>query len=90
MAQNALGNVAKHAQADTAVVTLRTTPHTTCLSVADDGTGFDPAAAQPALDHGWGLMIMRERAAAIGAKLSIESARGHGTSIVITLEEAAG
>jgi signal transduction histidine kinase len=35
-------------------------------------------------------MIMRERAAAIGAKLSIESARGHGTSIVITLEEAAG
>jgi two-component system NarL family sensor kinase len=90
MAQNALANVAKHALARTAVVTVRTAPHATCLSIVDDGKGFDPEAVQPALDHGWGLMIMRERAAAIGAKLSIESARGHGPSIVITLEEAAG
>ena len=90
MAQNALANVAKHAHADAVVVTLRTAPHSTCLSVADDGNGFDPAAVQPALDHGWGLMIMRERAAAIGARLSIESAPGHGTNVVVTLDEAAG
>jgi signal transduction histidine kinase len=89
MAQNALANVAKHAHAETAVVTLRTTSRTTCLSIADDGHGFDTAAAQPAFDHGWGLMIMRERAVAIGARLDIESAPGHGTNVVITLEEPA-
>jgi len=72
MAQNALANVAKHAHADKALVTLRTTPHSTCLTVADNGNGFDPAAVhQPAMDHGWGLMIMLERAAVIGAELSI-------------------
>jgi len=86
MAQNALGNVAKHAHADKAVVTLRTTSQVTCLSVADNGDGFDSLAMrQPALDRGWGLMIMRERAAAIGASLSIESAPGHGTKVVVTL-----
>ena len=91
MAQNALANVAKHAHADKAVVTLRTTPESICLTVADNGTGFDPAAVhQPALDHGWGLMIMRERAAVIGAELSIESAPGHGTKVVVTLNEATG
>ena len=87
MVQNALANVAKHAHAETAVVTLRTDPGTTYLSVVDDGSGFDPAAVhQPAVDHGWGLMILRERAAAIGAKLSVESALGHGTRVVITLD----
>jgi len=86
MAQNALVNVAKHAHADKAVVTLRTGQHSTCLTVADNGDGFDPAAVQqPARDHGWGLMIMRERATAIGAHLSIESAPGHGTKVVVTL-----
>jgi signal transduction histidine kinase len=88
MVQNALGNVAKHARADKALVTLRTAPRLTCLSVADNGCGFDPAALrQPALAHGWGLMIMRERAAAIGAQLTIESAPGHGTKVVITMNE---
>jgi len=86
MAQNALANVAKHAHADKAVVTLRTTAGSTCLIVADNGAGFDPAAVdQPSREHGWGLMIMRERAAAIGARLSIESAPGHGTRIIVTL-----
>ena len=86
MAQNALVNVAKHARADKAVVTLRTAPHSTSLTVADNGDGFDPAAVhQPTRDHGWGLMIMRERAAAIGAQLNIESAPGHGTKVIVTL-----
>jgi signal transduction histidine kinase len=86
MAQNALVNVAKHAHADKAVVTLRTAAHSTWLTVADNGDGFDAAAIhQPARDHGWGLMIMRERAESIGAQLTIESAPGHGTKVVVTL-----
>lgn len=88
MAQNALTNVAKHARADKAVVTLRTSQRSTCLSVVDNGDGFDPTALrQPTLDRGWGLMIMRERAAAIGAQVTIESAPGHGTKVVVTLNE---
>jgi signal transduction histidine kinase len=90
MAQNALANVAKHARADKAVVSLRTNPTSVCLIVADNGHGFDPATVgRPARDHGWGLMIMRERAAAIGAQVSIESAPGHGTKIVVRLNRDA-
>jgi signal transduction histidine kinase len=86
MAQNALANVAKHAHADKAVVTIRTIARSTCLTVADNGDGFDPTAVQlPTRDRGWGLMIMRERAAAIGAQLSVESAPGHGSKIIVTL-----
>ena len=88
MAQNALSNVAKHAHADRAVVTLRSTPRSTCLTVADNGDGFDPTVVHQAThDHGWGLMIMRERAEAIGAQLDIKSARGHGTRIMVTLND---
>jgi len=87
MAQNALANLAKHAQADEAVITLRTTPDSIGLSVADTGVGFDPLALEaPTRDHGWGLMIMRERAAAIGAKLNIVSAPGQGTTIEVKME----
>ena len=87
MAQNALANVAKHARADRAVVTLRTTGESTHMTVADNGDGFDPTAVHPPKrDHGWGFMIMRERAAAIGAHLSIESAPGHGTRVIVTVD----
>jgi signal transduction histidine kinase len=84
--QEALANVAKYAQAERATVTLGVTAHASCLTIADDGCGFDSAVRQqPARDRGWGLMIMRERAAAVGAELKIESAPGHGTRIIVTL-----
>jgi signal transduction histidine kinase len=84
--QEALANVAKYAHAAHATVTLGVTAQASCLTIADDGCGFDSAVAQqPARDHGWGLMIMRERAAAVGAELQVESAPGHGTRIIVTL-----
>jgi signal transduction histidine kinase len=90
IAQEALANVAKYARAEHATVTLGITPQASCLTIADDGCGFDPSACQqPARDHGWGLMIMRERAAAVGAGLSIESAPGRGTRIIATLRNHA-
>ena len=86
IAQEALANVAKYARAQKAIVTLKATPQLMCLTIADDGCGFDPTAGhQPARDHGWGLMIMRERAAAVGAQLSVESAPGRGTHVIVTL-----
>jgi signal transduction histidine kinase len=86
IAQEALANVAKYARAQKATVTLGTTPEASCLTIADDGCGFDATAGhQPALDHGWGLMIMRERAAAVGAELSVQSAPGQGTRVIVTV-----
>jgi signal transduction histidine kinase len=54
------------------------------LRIRDDGRGFDPEQTPPG--H-YGLSMMRERAAAVGATLSITSQPGHGTEIVICWEE---
>jgi signal transduction histidine kinase len=90
IAQEALANVAKYARAENATVAFGSTPQTSSLTIADDGRGFDPLACHPpARDHGWGLMIMRERAAAVGADLTIESAPGSGTSVIVTLTDEA-
>jgi signal transduction histidine kinase len=79
IAQEALNNVFKHAKARQAVVTLRL-DETVRLTVADDGTGFDPSTVTA--DH-LGVKIMRERAEAIGAKFSIYSEPGEGTQISV-------
>lgn len=90
IAQEALGNVAKYARAGKVTVTVDTKPEVTRLTIADDGCGFDPlACGAPAKGHGWGLMIMRERAAAIDAELTVESAPGHGTRVIVTVKEHA-
>ncbi|MGH8746913.1 MAG: sensor histidine kinase [Burkholderiales bacterium] len=84
IAQEALANAAKHARARAVTMTLAATPRDIRLSIADDGRGFDPAVPhRPAGDHGWGLMIMRERAASVGAQFNVESAPGHGTKIIV-------
>jgi signal transduction histidine kinase len=88
--QEALTNVAKYARATRATVTLGVTAQASCLTIADDGCGFDSTAPQqPARDRGWGLMIMRERAVAVGAELKVESAPGQGTRIIVTLRNRA-
>jgi PAS domain S-box-containing protein len=88
ISQEALANAAKYASAGKVTVTLGITPQAGSLTIADDGCGFDPSVRQqPAKDHGWGLMIMRERAAAVGAELSVESARGRGTRIIVRLRD---
>ena len=51
------------------------------LRVIDDGTGFDPAAGAP----GFGLGGMRERAALVGAELSVRSGPGAGTEVAVEL-----
>ena len=73
----ALQNVAKYAQASLATVTLRQGDGRLEFCVADDGGGFDPAAAA----HGTGLQGMADRLSAVGGQLRIASAAGHGTTI---------
>ena len=73
----ALQNVAKYAQASLATVTLRQGDGGLEFCVADDGGGFDTAAAA----HGTGLQGMADRLSAAGGQLRIASAAGHGTTI---------
>jgi PAS domain S-box-containing protein len=80
LAQEALNNIVKHAKANQAIVTLRCSDETVRLTVADNGMGFDPTAVTA--DH-LGLKIMRERAEAIGAKLTIYSEPDEGTQISV-------
>ena len=90
IAQEALTNVAKYARAGKVTVTFDTTSDVSRLAIADDGCGFDSSTSkQPAKDHGWGLMIMRERAGAVGAELSVESAPGRGTRVIVTFRNHA-
>jgi PAS domain S-box-containing protein len=88
IAQESLTNVARYARVEKATVTLRTMPRSIKLTIADDGCGFDSSAARrPARDRGWGLMIMKERAASLGAALTVESATGRGTRVTVALED---
>jgi signal transduction histidine kinase len=86
IAQEALNNMAKHAAASRATIRLGCTVDDLQglrveLSVADDGQGFDLGHV-PA--RGQGLSIMRERAAAAGATVQIDSQAGRGTRVRVT------
>jgi two-component system, NarL family, sensor kinase len=80
IAQEAMRNAARHACARILRVRLTSVPGVVWLAITDDGKGFDPARVQA----GSGLQGLRERAAAIGAELSITSAPGRGAQIVVT------
>ncbi|HJQ03058.1 MAG TPA: sensor histidine kinase [Jatrophihabitans sp.] len=76
IAQECLRNTVKHAEADTAQISLRADGDGVCLLVSDDGVGFDPAS-RPA-QH-LGLSLMRDVATAIGGQLEVRTAPGTGT-----------
>ncbi|MDT0310099.1 GAF domain-containing sensor histidine kinase [Streptomyces sp. DSM 44917] len=87
VAQEALHNALRHAAPRHVAVTLGRRGLRTVLRVADDGAGFDPAAVRAAGRH-LGLVSMRDRAAAVGGTLTVESAPGQGT--VIEMEVPGG
>ncbi len=80
--QEALNNVAKHAQASCVDIRLQDDDGTIVLEVQDDGVGFDP---QREYRGHMGLHSMQERAVQLGSTLGIESAPGHGTLIRISI-----
>jgi PAS domain S-box-containing protein len=84
LCQEGLNNIAKHAGASRVDIQLQYETGAVELRIRDDGRGFDPGEARPG--H-YGLSMMRERATAVGAALSITSQPGHGTEIVIRWEE---
>ena len=72
VAQEAIGNALKHAKAGRIRVELGLANGTANLTIADDGTGFDPGAPQARATR-LGITSMEERAEAIGGQLRIES-----------------
>jgi signal transduction histidine kinase len=83
IAREAVSNVARHSGAARAKLDLEVERGQATLSVADDGTGFDPAAR---LGSGhFGLSNLRDRAAALGGTLTIDSGTASGTRIIVRL-----
>jgi len=88
IAEEALGNVERHAGAKNLKVGLRQTHEgataaaQVALSVEDDGVGFDPSVSRPG--H-YGLQGMHELAELAGATLSVASTPGRGTAIVLSV-----
>jgi signal transduction histidine kinase len=78
MVQEALTNVAKHADATGVSILLARRPSSVALVVEDDGGGFDLDGVR---DGGLGLSGMRERVALVGGRLRVESAPGKGTTL---------
>lgn len=86
IAQEALTNVARHAQATEVTVTLSQVGDDICLEVRDNGRGFDTSAPprhEPR--SGLGLVGMRERVALIRGELLVESQPGRGSHITVRL-----
>lgn len=87
IAQGALANVAQHAGAANVRIGLDADASRARLVVADDGSGFDPAAARAvaASTDSFGLRAIQERVDQLGGELRIDSAPGRGTTLVVTL-----
>jgi signal transduction histidine kinase len=81
LAQEALTNALKHAQATRVVVEVREDGGIVDLEVRDDGVGFDAGAST----QGFGLVGMRERIALVGGTLAIEAADGGGTVVAASI-----
>jgi len=81
VAQEAIHNVEKHAQAKHLTVRLEYSPTEIALEVRDDGRGFSTGEGPIAEPGHYGMTGMRERAAAIGGVLQVTSERGGGTSV---------
>jgi signal transduction histidine kinase len=78
MVQEALTNVARHANAGRVSVVVAILDSRVSVAVEDDGIGFDPEQAA----GGLGLIGMRERVALVGGTLDIESVRDRGTTVL--------
>jgi signal transduction histidine kinase len=90
--QEALTNVARHAQATSAVIAVHARDGRLVASVTDDGIGLPEAdrlgPREDGLAGGFGMSGMAERAELVGGELSFEPAPGGGTTVSLTVELA--
>jgi len=88
IATEAMANARHHAGCRTVTVSCSYAPRELRVRVHDDGRGFDPSQGTP-MGH-FGLVGMRERAASIGAQLSLTSAPAAGTEVVLVVPGGPG
>jgi signal transduction histidine kinase len=81
--QEALNNVAKHAECSHAAVRLKYLPDSIVLEVEDDGVGFGAAQGQ-----GMGLISMRERAGLLNGRLECQEGSNGGALVRLTIPVA--
>jgi len=81
--QEALTNVRKHANARYVRIAFALVDGQARVSVHDDGRGFDPDVSSAGMEEHFGLRMMRERAEEVGGSLSLQSASGQGTELVV-------
>ena len=81
--QESLNNVSRHADAENVDISVEVYADALEMRVADDGDGFDLGSVA---EH-FGLRIMAERAAEIGATMQAESALGQGTTVTVTVPD---
>ncbi len=89
IAQEALTNIAKHSSADRVEIAIRRRDGRATLSVQDNGVGFDPSRVGSTEGSGWGLLIMRERAEAVGAQFVLRAQPDVGVEVLVEYRAAA-
>jgi signal transduction histidine kinase len=86
MCQEAMSNVARHAQATAVLVQVGVEDGQVVIDIEDDGKGFDrEAVSRREGRRPWGLMGIRERAEILGGVATVESAPGQGTHVVVRI-----
>jgi signal transduction histidine kinase len=85
IAQEAIGNAAKHATPTRVDVRLGRSGRDIVLTVADDGRGLEPGRSA---DRGLGLVSMRERARQLGGTFELASQPGRGTTVRVAFAES--
>ncbi|WP_169132065.1 sensor histidine kinase [Aromatoleum evansii] len=91
VAQEAITNAVKHADATAIDVCLGQNKRRTILAVADDGKGFDPGLlGAVGQKPGIGLLTMSERVECAGGKFTLRSASGQGTRVEVVIPHTAG
>ncbi len=88
IAEEALVNVVRHAEAHRIDIELQGADDRVVLAVRDDGRGFEPAFRPDATGGGWGLVGMRERARSVGGSLAVISAPRAGSRVVVSVPAA--
>ncbi len=84
-AQELLFNVIKHARVGEARIRVRRLGRYVCVSVSDQGPGFDPQALKQTA--GFGLLSIRERVELLGGRMTINSANGNGSTFHIVVPD---
>ena len=87
VAQEAISNIAKHAEADLVLIQGNVAGRLLTLEIEDDGKGFDAEVGRrPGPEgHGWGLLGITERVDALGGHVEIDTAPGQGVRLLVTV-----